>query len=141
MTDHPSKVLRQLLLDAGLVSSDNATDWFITYEGVSDTPDKQVAVVTTTGRVDAEDQHGSLDERHAFQLSVRSSDPDAGHAKAVALRAHLLAVLDRWVTIGTQSYVVHNVHGLSVVIPAGKDRPNTNRSLFTVNGYTVIKEN
>lgn len=141
MTDVPSKVLRQLLLDAGVVSSDNATDWFITYEGVSDTPDKQVAITTTVGKVDAEDQFGSLDERHAFQLAVRSSEPDAGHAKAVALRAHLLAVVDRWVTVSTKSYVVHNVHGLSVIIPAGKDRPNTNRSLFTVNGYAVIKEN
>lgn len=146
LTYQPSRILVQLLIDAGLcVLGDGSTRWSTYYEGHSDTPDDMISIVGTQGRVDSEDQHANVDEHHAFQLLVRAADPEAGNSKIETLRDALVRVYQRVVTItprtGTgKTYVVHNVSGVGPVLPLGVDRPNSSRSLFTWNAYVLISE-
>lgn len=146
LTYHPSRILVQLLIDAGLCSrGDGSTQWGAYYEGHNDLPDDLISIVGTQGRVDSEDQYGNVNEHFAFQLLVRGADPEAAHTKIQTLRDALHRVYQRVVTItprtGTgKTYVVHNVSGSSAVLPLGVDRPNSSRSLFTWNAYVLIEE-
>lgn len=140
MTHVPSRILRQLLIDANLASGGGAV-WPAFYTGEGDLPDKCIVLTDTVGVVDDEDMHGNIDEHYGFQLMVRSAVPDDGWLKIDALRQYLAgSVYDTWVTVGASAYVVHALAKLSAVNSLGKDRPNSNRSMFTVNGLASIKE-
>lgn len=138
MTHVLSRVLRQLLIDLGIGTSSG--DWTTYYAGQGDTPDKMLSFVDTQSTVDREDMHAGSDQRWAFQLMVRSTDTDSAKAKAEAARTALLNVYDRWVTVQNTAYVVHCITGLGSVLPLGADRPNSNRSLCSLNGFAIVKE-
>jgi hypothetical protein len=145
--DHaPSKVVQKLLIALG-VGATPATDptsvnWPIYYSQEPDQPDNCITIYDTSGI-----QHGrvmptqEMIEHHGIQVRIRSQSKDAGHlkAQAVVVAMDQLSFM-RGVTIDTSHYTVQTIVRKGSILSLGKESPNSNRLLFTVNAVVAIRQ-
>lgn len=144
LLDHsPSDIVRNVLIDLGLGSDPAANQvWPIFASGEPDKPDSCITVYDTAGidlgRIQFD---GEREESYGIQVRVRSAAHTAGHKKtneiAIALDKDLL---DMNISLGASDYNVWCANRSSTVLVLGRESPNTNRRLFTVNVIVVIDQ-
>lgn len=137
----PSFIVRQLLVDLGLVISANGstTPWQGQCVAEPSTPDQVITVYETSsednGRIMFD---GSRVEQRGVQIRVRGGAyQNDGYLKA----RQVAIVLDQQVrrtTVAVDSveYMIHSMNRKSDVIYMGEDTPTSRRKVFTIN-YTV----
>lgn len=136
---NPSRILVQLLLDAGQVASfDALTGWPAWWEGVSDSPDDAVSVYDTAGISDGDDMHGGINEHHGLQIRVRCSRPADGYSKIAAIRDYTKSVTQQLVNVDDTQYTVQALVKFGPILSLGQEVPGSTRSLFTVNGLMSV---
>jgi hypothetical protein len=144
--DHaPARIVQQLLVDLSLGTlPEDDDDWPI-YRDIepdgADVPDSVITVYTTAGRMEASDFLGARSERHGVQVRIRDASPDDGYTKAndIAEAMDETVTYDT-VTIGSSVYLVFVLHRAGAVIPLGRHTPHSNRCLFTINAYLVVRQ-
>lgn len=146
MTHSPADVLAQLLIALGLATDPEASplgEWPV-YVGMEpSSPDSCITVYDTTasGGDFRTMPDGALPDRYGIQVRVRSADYLTGYVKAWALREGLAVnAYANAVALDGANYIVHAATGLGDVLSLGKDAPSSKRSLFTINGNLVVKE-
>ena len=106
------------------------------------TPDACLRVKRTTGRMDGRTQPDGIQQQHyGFQIMVRAADEDSGSLFADQLASWLdTGVYRVTVNVGENSYCLHSISRTSDVLSLGKETPTSKRSLFAINGLTVINQ-
>jgi Bacteriophage minor capsid protein len=127
--------MAQLLVDIGQGSGPGGSGvWPVFTSAIPDAPDEVLAVWDTTGISDGRfNATGNLEQHYGVQITVRSTDHPRGWLKAAQVRAALSAVLDQTVTVGGNAFRLPAVTRLDPVLVVGRDKPNSNRTLFTLN--------
>lgn len=139
----PADVLAALLVSAGL-GTDPSDDggWPVFATSEPDSPDEVITVYDTTGKSDGRlHVTGESTAHFGFQIRVRSLLPADGWLKADSIRNWLaLGVYQDNVTLGSKNYLVHAATNIGQVLSLGKEVPASRRSLFTLNGYIVLRQ-
>lgn len=150
MTHSFADVLQTYLVSVSLGTLGGAGGtWPIFLNGEPNEPDNCITIYDTDGRDYARlqptgDQHGPA----GIQVRVRAVNHRTGWTKADAIRSKLLASIRddanapyrRSVTVGSSSYVIECVVGVSDVLSLGKAPPNNRCSLFTINALIHARE-
>lgn len=137
LSHSPAKVVRELLILAGFGT--DAGQWPIKVNGEPDLPDNCLTVYDVAGRDDGYVAFGERQTWHGIQVRIRSSNPEAGYAKANDIAIYLdTPVIDAQVTIASAVYLVRSFNRTSDVLPLGRDAPNSNRRVFTIDALAML---
>lgn len=139
----PADVIRQLLVSAGQGTEPEANgSWPAFSAGESDSPDNALFVRDTEGLDFGRAMFdGERQQFRGFQVTVRARTHDVGKVKAEALATYFdETVYDDEVALDGTGYVVHAVTRTSDVMYLGKEKPESARSLFVINGITTIRK-
>lgn len=141
----PAFVTRKLLVDLGLgIEPDNTTtDWQVYSDDMPDIIDPVIVVLDTTGVVNGRNMvDGEMSEYPGIQIQVRSREPQAGWSKARQIALALDQAVNFLVVAPDASarWLVHSITRSGNIIAAGKDRPESERNLFTINATISLKE-
>jgi hypothetical protein len=143
MTHSTAQIIQYLIiqLTEGTLPS-NSLAWPIYRFNLPNTPDNCGAVFDTTNITQSRSQiNGEYAERLATQLQIRGNSYQAGKTKIEAIaKAFDEDVYNTIVTIDSTSYLIQNVGRTSGVLSLGKDEPNSNNYLFTLNNLSTITE-
>lgn len=136
LTHSPAAIVRQLLIDLGLVTASGT--WPVKVSAEPDTPDNVVTIYDTAGETQGRIQYsGEVTDFHGLQIRVRAIDHPTGWAKVNAITTACAETVKRTtVAVSGTSYTVHAMTRRSGILAIGKDVPSSKRNLFTVN-YTV----
>ena len=136
----PAEIVAQMLVDLGVATGPGGTGvWPVFSTGITDKPDDVIAVTDTSGMADGRPLlPGSDPEQHyGVQITVRGATHPRAWIKATAIRSALASVYLRTVHVGTgadhRDYTIPAVVKLDPIIVVGKDRPQSNRVLMTLN--------
>ena len=138
----PATIIRQLAIDAGLVSGASGALWpsyIATVPDSASVASDLVSFFDTAPVIQTRTQDGQVYERSGLQVRVRAASYQAGYAKAQVLGAAFTDVLDRSVTVDITQYLVHNISPTSGILPVGMDAEHrwfhfTANFLLTING-------
>lgn len=133
----PAEVVAQLITDLGLAGT---ADWPVYVSGQPNSPDN----VVTTFDISGDDKgrtmfDGKRTEWKGVQILVRSSTPEEGAARAEAIKAGVLVVVNERVSIGGDYYLISCVSVKSGVLNLGNE-PDTGRAMFSLNLLVTMKE-
>jgi len=139
----PQDVVRYLLIDntQGTLPSDNDS-WPIYTDNEPESPDNCVTIYGVESR-DVGRRHvdGRRIEFHGIQVRVRSMGSQTGYIKARQIAVSLDEdVLRDTVTISGSVYLVHSVDRVGDVIRLGKEKPNSNRYIYTINAVSPLRQ-
>src|SRR5262245_20572604 len=131
-----------MLIDLGLgvVEDGSDTAWQVFSSDEPTSPDKTITVFDDVG---IEDGRSMIDGRR-FQhegvtISIRAAEPVAGFHKAITIAETLATgVYKKVVALDEGRYLVWSFNQTGTVRAAGKDRPSSERNLWTVVGTLVI---
>ncbi len=129
----PAAIVRQLLLDLGLAVAGPTADWSVFAANEPAGPDNCVTVRGTQGVGEAETHFGVTTWHRGIQVRVRSSDHEAGYAKAAGIGAALETLDVHAVSVGGACYLAGPFSPAGEVMDLGKDVPNGKRWIFTCN--------
>lgn len=135
----PAYVLRTLLIELGVgvepIIGNTTTAWQAFTSNEPDLPDNCITTTDTAGRLDGRLAiSGETVEHYGVQIKIRSSDFHVGWRKANEISTVLdEAVYDETLVIDSAQYQIHAVTKSGGIANLGRDRPNGNRSLFTLN--------
>ena len=142
--DHsPAEVLRSALIDLGLATDPSSnTDWPAYFSSEPDKPDSVITVYDTTGfDLGRQQIDGHREESHGVQIRFRSTAHRFGFRKARAVAIALdESVYDTRVVLGTSVYRVQSVVRSSGPLVLGRESPQSNRRLFTVNALVTVNQ-
>lgn len=141
LTHSPAHVVGQLLLDLGLgTDPDDGGAWPVHVATEPNSPNNVLTVYDTAGSSQGRSMiDGELFAFFGFQVRVRAKDHVTGWTKASAVRNALAEdVRLASVTVEGTEYLVWSVDGLGQVLALGKDRPPSDRFVFTLNGLLVV---
>jgi len=143
----PADITRKAMVLLGLgTMPSQQEEWpiFTALEPAS--PDNCVTVYDTTGRQSGRTHNdGEVQEHHGIQVRVRAKTHNEGWNKARAI-AHTLdtGVYQRSVLVeeyGTpQAYLIHSFSRTSDVAALGRESPESDRRLFTVNYLVSVRQ-
>jgi hypothetical protein len=139
--DSPCKILRQLLVDAGLGTDTPGQDWQVKAGIEPDDPANCLTCYDDTNVLDGRTQpdHEYV-EQHGIQVKVRSYDKPTGFAKAAAIFLYIAEQIYNNVTnVGPNKYYVHHINWTGGVLAVGKE-PTTQRFIHTINGTMRIRQ-
>lgn len=126
--------MRQLLIDIGQGIDGNSGNWPVFDSNEPNAPDNVITCYDTQGMDDGRSNlDGTLWAHQGIQVRIRSTGVAVGRTKANAIRKALSEVVRRTVWIGIAQYWIQNVARIGQVISMGKEKPGSNRNLFTVN--------
>lgn len=138
----PAQVLQYLLVSLNLGTLPTAkTEWPVyAPEFGRNSPDSAIAVKDTAGRTHGRTMpDGRRQGQDGVQIMVRAKDHNTGYPKAIAVAIALnQSVYDAAVTIGGSTYRVHSVY-CGDVLGLGKEDPQSERNLFTVNALLDVR--
>lgn len=139
LADSPAEIIRQLLIDLNLATV--SATWPVYATGEPASPDNCITVYDTVGFSDGRSMiDGELWTHYGFQVRVRSKDHNTGWLKADSIRTTLAqSVYERTVAIDDEHYFVHCIARIGQVLPLGKERGVSERSLFTLNATVPIR--
>lgn len=154
LTHSPAEVIKNLLIKKGLASASAVTDWDARRaysgsawpafaDGEPDTPDRCVTVYDTAGAAHGKRMtDGESEESAGIQVRVRSDKHAAGWQKAQTIAVNLDSnvTYGDQVDIGTSVYNVYAVTRTGPVLQLGRDAPNSDRRLFTINALVRIRQ-
>lgn len=144
LSDPLVRVIGQLLVDLGLGTDYEANrEWPVYLSNEPEKPDNVITVVRTDsiladGRLQI---NGEVQETYGALIRVRGSSYVGTEAKTINISAALDSQVNRNpVTVGSNSYLVHNASRGSV-IDLGEMRDGSERRLFTINYlYSITEE-
>jgi len=143
LTHSPADIVRHLLVDQSLGTLPSASgSWPIAAFEELSTPDDTITLYDTDPRMLGRVQPtGRQIEHHGFQVRIRSTSKPSGFtkARAIAIAMDEDISLDE-VTISGSVYLVHSIGRVSGVLYLGKEKPNSHRSLFTINATVVLRQ-
>ncbi len=148
LDESPADILRYLLVALGHgvlpVAGGNYSNgvWPIYVDGEPSAPDETVTLYDTEGRDSGRDMvGGSRFEHHGVQVRVRGKDHASAYAKARRLAISMdVDLYQENVEVGDNRYIVQCVDRQGDVLRLGRDAPNSNRRLFTVNVMVVVRQ-
>lgn len=135
-TTAPSCIIRQLIIDLGLVP----LPWkaYCPYEPES--PDTVITIQDTEGQDLGRVQSNYRSEMYGFQVRVRARDAEAAYGKAAEIGVSLdEQAVNRDVTVNGVTYLVQSIVRRGKVMGLGK-APDSRRSIATFNGLAVISQ-
>ena len=157
MTDSPAAVIAQALIDKGVAydPSGTASSWQISVDSSLDSPDDALEVHNTDPMFQARNQiTGNMEGFHAFQLTVRSVDPEKAWTMAnrIARDFDLLPSQNSESINYTNPTVVHQdstssnysigaVTRKSGPMYVGHDMSSSRRTIYTINAIVPILQN
>lgn len=136
----PADIVAQLTVQLGLGTDPSSNGvWPVTATAEAPTPDNAIFVTDTSPQDDGRAMvDGSRDEHFGIQVKVRASTAKVGYAKAKAIQKSFdETVYGSPVTLDTQTYRVECL-SKTQLLKIGKEAPNSQRSLFTVNTLASI---
>lgn len=136
-----ARIIRQLLLDAGVVATSG--DWTAFVSSMPDQPYSSVCVYDTSGPVDGRVMGGTKIEHDGFQVLVRGPEYASLWEKVKDIADALDAVAPGTeVEVETGSaYILQNVSRRGAVMPLGTIEQGTKTlQLFAVNGIITVRE-
>ena len=160
----PADISRWLLIAAGLGTDPTQSlggapqyvptqPWPIYNASEPNAPDNCLTIHDTMGHEYGRAQPtGEMFYHPGIQIRIRAQDWATGWAKADALRVALAMqfyqaevtipaiAADGSYTGPNKVYIVNNFNNISQVLPAGKDKPGSYRSIFTINACVVVRE-
>lgn len=83
---------------------------------------------------------GVVSEHPGVQIRVRTNDYNVGFAKIEDIALALDAVANETITIGSESYKIHNVSRASPIACLGVEPGTKRRTFFTVNYLLTLKK-
>lgn len=131
----PAEVVQQMLIDMGIGTdiTQNGT-WPVASTTEPDEQDNVITVYDTQGTDDGRIMvDGTADVHHGIQVKIRAYDHKTGYVKAKEVRANLLTVLNRLVSLENNLYLVECLTKVGDVLVLGQDAPNSKRRAFTLN--------
>lgn len=129
----PARIVREFLIAKG--HGTDAGAWPIKVNGEPDLPDDCITLYDVAGRDDGFVMFGEKQEWNGVQVRVRSANPETGWVKANAISILFdtgLAAGGNLVTIGAARYLLGSINRTGNVLPLGRDAPNSNRRLSTL---------
>lgn len=138
----PAHILQRLLIALGLGTAPPppVAAWPVYRSHEPNLPDNCITVYSTEGQSDGYSQIDGEDLcRRGVQVRVRAETDDVGAVKAEAI-AHAFDQIayDEEIAIGASAYVVHVITRTGNVIALGRDAPDSDRRLFTINAVASI---
>lgn len=140
----PAEVLRAVLVGIGQGTQPPtppaaASAWPVYASSEPAAPDNVVTVYDTAGVDDGRSMiDGELFQHYGVQVRVRATTHAAGWAKADAIRRALaLECKLRGATVAGSSYVL-TASRIGQVLALGRETPESQRRLFTVNALLVV---
>ena len=145
LTHSPADVVRRVLIALGLGTDPSLSpqqSWPVFSDGEPDRPDSVITVYDTAGKRKGRTMtDGEVQEYHGIQIRIRSSAHSAGYLKARALAIALDGdVYQETVTIGSKTYLIHQLSRTSDVLRLGKESPVSKRCLFTINALAMVRQ-
>ena len=142
--DHsPAEIVRRVLIALGLGADPQAVspEWPVYAVSETNNPDNVITVYNTTGTQSGRTRDGERQEHHGIQIRVRSAYEAIGYQKARDIAVALdQDVYQEPVAIDGKAYRVHAITRTSDVLSLGRQTPNTERRLFTVNAVVSLRQ-
>jgi hypothetical protein len=143
LTHTAADVIRYLLIDLSLGTLPTASSsWPISVGSEPDRPDSSITIYNETPISQGRHQiDGEIQERPGFQVRIRAGDQNTAHAKADAIRNAIdKTIVLSQVTISSSVYLIYSISRTSGPIYLGKDVPNSERHLITINATVALKQ-
>lgn len=145
MTHSPANVMKWLLVALGVGTSPELSPlqaWPLYDSSEPGQPDNCITLYDTQGTDDGRSMlDGKLWQHHGFQVRVRSTDQPTGQLKADAVRLCLSqTIYHNSVNRQGKTYRVWNCAKIGQTIYIGKDKPRSERSLFTINATVALEQ-
>ena len=83
---------------------------------------------------------GVVSEHPGVQIRIRTNDYNVGFAKIEDIALALDAVANETITVGGESYKIHNVSRASPIVCLGVEPGTKRRMFFTVNYLLTLKK-
>lgn len=136
-----SRIISQLMIDRAIASApESNADWPVSADAEPDSPDACI----TVRDADAPDYYrlhptGDVAGHGGFLLRVRAVTDGQANEKAVQIQDWMAKqVYQAGVTIDDVQYYIHCFGQFGNILPLGKDKNNTRRSVRTFNGVVSI---
>jgi hypothetical protein len=141
MNHSPATILRQFLIDAGLVPVELDVQWSCYIASMPESPADALCAYDTSGTKDGRLMQGLVIERAGVQIKVRSTSYTDGWSKAEAVRMALDAILRTPVTVAGVNYIILVFIRSTGVVALGTEPGTTSRNVsFTINGLVAINQ-
>lgn len=143
LTHSPADVIRHLLVNlGGGVLPSAGGSWPIYVDSEPDTPDSVITLYDTAGIIQGRTHiDGEIQEKHGILVRVRAASHTTGYTKARAIAVLMDETAKRdIVTIGGTNYFVNAITRTTDVIRLGKNKPTSNRNLFTINAIVSLRQ-
>jgi len=144
LNNSTAEIIGQMLVDLGICSDSNQSNWQLYIGNEEDNPDNCITVYDTSSL----DQgylmiDGSKQGPNGVQIRIRGINRKTSYQKSdeifTALSKNIKAgAYDRTIRIGDNSYKFRSISSISNVISLGKET-NTNRYLHTINTQVNLK--
>ena len=149
LANSPADVVAQLLIQLGLAVDPATTPggpWSVHVVGQPGKPDRSIVVGNTAGKNDGRSGLDGTVWRHwGIGINVRSFEESDGWLKADAIRDALERQV-RYTSVtlpaatGGHTYLVYAIADIGQVISAGKETPQSKRSLFSLNCTVTLTQ-
>jgi hypothetical protein len=140
-----AKVMQQMLVALGLGVDPDATpptegDWPVYWSNEPDQPDNAMTVYDTTFMDWGRQMATGLRVQHeGFQVRIRSMTPEQGNRQGRTVATALDTQVNQMrLSVESNIYIIAAVTRKSDVVQLGKERPKSNRSLFTINAIVAM---
>lgn len=130
------------MIDLTLGNVHTSTNWPVFATNEPSDPDNCITVYDATGENNGRTMpDGEQQTKHAFQVRVRAVTHAVGFAKANAIAIALDEdVYQETVHVDSTTYLVHAVSQRGDILSLGKGNTADRRSLFTINGLVVVRQ-
>ena len=141
LTHPPSDIVRRLLITKGYGTLPSASgSWPIFHLNEPDNPDNCITIYNTENNDQGRVQF-SLARTEYFGVQIRVRDKSSSGVKARTIASALDSAIYRdTVTISSSTYLVQSVNKITGPIYLGRNQPNSNLSLFTINAVVDVKQ-
>ncbi len=150
LTNPPSKVVRQLMVDLSLGTLPSAkASWPISISQEMDSPnvpldaspDAVITVYDTAGRITGRNMiDGVMQEHYGIQIRIRNANYQDAYTKAKAIQNAIdSSVSNAEVTVSSSVYLVAAITRTSSILSLGKE-PTSRRNLLTINAVVAIRQ-
>lgn len=143
----PAEILRAALVLKGLgvaPASGTTSNWPCYFDAEPDSPDGVITVYDTTGIVHGRAQvTGKVLEHYGVQIRVRAKTANECFVKIDEVRKTLsdeATFSQVTVTVGGTTYNIPSMGDIGNIIPLGKDKPTSLRSVCVFNGTLTIRK-
>lgn len=142
LSHSPAFILRATLVALGLGSEPGSGGaWPVYATSEPSDPDAVLTIYNTAGRDDGRTMiDGERQERHGFQVRVRSGTEAMGYSKARTVALALDGLWRQGLLIEGVFYRIQSVTRTTDVLSLGREAPTSQRRLFTVNGLVALRQ-